>query len=149
MNIVFQEKIKDLENDVPVDVVLTVKATPYGISIEGHVSTDLKLLCDRCLEEYSLHVDSDVNENFVYGSIVPCDKKEYELTEGQFVEELNGKDEIDITDFLYQTIILEIPTQKICKESCEGSEEYKKAISEKFVDERLEVFKSFLENNHN
>jgi len=146
-NITFQEKIKELENDVIVEAVLNVKATDYGVNIEGDVKTDLKLVCDRCLEEYDYYIDVNVDEDFVNESIIPGDQKEYELTNGQFVEELKGRDEIDITNFLYQTIILEIPQKKICKESCSGSEAYKKIISEKFIDERLEVFKTFSENN--
>lgn len=148
MDITFQEKIKELENDIPVDAVLNVSVTGYGVNIKGHVKTDLKLVCDRCIEEYDYNVDVKVDEDFVNENVVAGDQKEYELTKGQFVEELKGREEIDITDFLYQTIILEIPPKKICKESCEGSEEYKKINSEKFIDERLEVFKSFSENNY-
>lgn len=148
MDITFQEKIKELENDIPVDAVLNVAVTGYGVNIKGHVKTDLKLVCDRCLGEYDYNVDVDVDEDFVNESIVSDDQKEYELIKGQFVEELKGRDEIDINDFLYQTIILEIPTKKICKDSCEGSEALQKIKSEKFIDERLEVFKSFSENNY-
>jgi len=146
MNIVFQEAIKELESEVPIDAVLKLTATTFGVNVSGHVTTELKLACDRCLQEFTFHVDVDVNEDFVSESVVPPDKKEYELKERQFVEELDGKDEIDITDFLYQIVILEIPTQKICKDACKGSEEYQKIISEKYIDERLEVFKSFSEN---
>jgi len=148
MNITFQEKIQELENDIPVDAVLNVAVTSYGVNIKGHVKTDLKLVCDRCLGEYDYNVDVDVDEDFVNESIVSVDQKEYELTKGQFVEELRGRDEIDINDFLYQTIILEIPLKKICNDGCEGSEAYKKIKNEKYIDERLEVFKSFSENNY-
>ena len=148
MDIAFQEKIKELENDIPVDAVLNVAVTGYGVNIKGHVQTYLKLVCDRCLDEYDYNVDVDVDEDFVNESIISDDQKEYELTKGQFVEELRGRDEIDINDFLYQTIILEIPPKKICNDSCEGSESYQKIKSEKYIDERLEVFKSFSENNY-
>lgn len=148
MDITFQEKINELENDVPVEAVLNVAITGYGVNIRGHVKTDLKLVCDRCLEEYDYNVDVEVDEDFVNESVVSSDQKEYELTKGQFVEELKGRDELDINDFLYQTIILEIPPKKICKDSCEGSDAYKKINSEKYIDERLEVFKSFSENNY-
>lgn len=148
MNITFQEKIKELENDIKVDAFLNAAVTVYGVKITGHIETDINLQCDRCLEEYTYHVNVEVDEDFVNENIVPPDQKEYELTKGQFVEELKGRDEIDITNFLYQTIVLEIPTQKICKDDCKGSETYQKIISEKYIDERLEVFKSFSENNY-
>jgi len=148
-DIIFQEKINELDNDNPVEATLSIVATSYGVNIKGHVKTKLKLVCDRCLGEYDYNVEVDADEDFVNESIISDDQKEYELTKGQFVEELKGRDEIDITDFLYQTIILEIPFKKICKDSCEGSEAYKKINSEKYIDERLEVFKSFSENNYN
>jgi len=148
LNIIFQETLKELENNIPVEAALIVSVTGFGVNIKGRVETKLKLVCDRCLGEYDYNVDVEVDEDFVNESIVSDDKKEYELTKGQFVEELKGRDEIDITDFLYQTIILEIPFKKICKDTCEGSEAYKKINSEKYIDERLEVFKSFSENNY-
>jgi uncharacterized protein len=149
LEISFSEKIAELDNDAPVQAQLTLKATSVGINIVGHASSDLTLVCDRCLKNYIYHIETDFNEDFVYDNIVPNDKKEFELKEGQFAQELDGKDEIDITDFLYQTIVLEMPIQKLCAEDCEGSEVYKKVISEKIIDERLEVFKRFSENNFN
>lgn len=148
----FHEIIEDLESNLPVHASLKAKASSYGVNISGYVETDINLVCDRCLEEYVYHVEVEVNEDFVNDNIVPEDAKEYELKEGQFAEELKGKNEIDITNFLYQIVILEIPYQKVCKESCEGSEEYKKINSEikdNNIDERLEVFKTFLDNNNN
>ncbi len=150
INISFHEVIKELENDTPVLANLNITATNYGINIKGKVQTELKLICDRCLEEYSYFIDAEIEESFVNESIHPEEQKEYELSKGQFVEELKGREEIDITDFLYQSVVLEIPIKKICNEECEGAKEYKKLISEKMhekIDERLEVFKSFSENN--
>lgn len=147
VSITFQEKLNELETDNTVKAELDIEHKNYGINVSGNVKADIKLVCDLCLEEYDYHIDVDVNEDIVFDSIVPPDQKEYELTKGQFVEELNNREEIDITDFVYQTVILEIPTQKICNDTCEGSEAYQKIKNEKYIDERLEVFKSFSENN--
>lgn len=149
LEIVFQEKIQGVEAEYPVKANLKVSLASYGVNIKGHLETDLQLQCDRCLQNYTYHIGTEFNEDFVNESVVPCDTKEYELTEGQFVDELRDKDEIDISDFLYQTVVLETPTQKICKDTCLGSEAYQKLSSEKYIDERLEVFKSFSENNFN
>lgn len=147
VSINFEEVIDELENNTPVKAILTATVNIYGINLKGRMQTDIKLSCDRCLQEFDYHIDTEINEDFVNNDIVPDDKKEYELKGGEFAEELKGREEIDITDLLYQTAILEIPTKKICKDSCSGSEAYQKIISEKFIDERLEVFKSFSENN--
>jgi len=146
--IYFNEKVDELENDFPVEASLTAKTKACGINIKGNVNTKLKLVCDRCSEEYVYSINVKVDEDFVTDSFINANQKEYELNPSQFVEELQGRDEIDINDFLYQTVILEVPFKKICDESCQGSEALQKAISEKFVDERLEVFKTFSENNY-
>lgn len=147
-DIVFQEIINELGADTKVYAEINIKKTHYGVNITGTVKADVKLQCDRCLEEYIYHVNTNINEDFVNDNIVKGTQKEHELKEGEFVEELQGKDEIDITDFLYQIIILEIPMQKICSTSCIIPEDKEKSISEKNIDERLEVFKYFSENNY-
>ena len=55
--------------------------------------------------------------------------------------DLDGKDEIDIYDLLYQSVILNLPNKKVCGINCnEGlfvsEEEYK------IPDERMSVFKN-------
>jgi len=147
-NIYFNEKIAELESDFPVEANLVAKITTGGVNIQGNVKTQINLTCDRCSQDYVYSINVNVDENFVNESFINAEQKEYELNSSQFVEELQGRDEIDINDFLYQTVILEVPFKKICEESCQGSEALQKAISEKFIDERLEVFKTFSENNH-
>ena len=55
---------------------------------------------------------------------------------------LNGKDEINISDFVYQSVILHIPNKLVCDINCNGSEIVNKYIKTDFTDPRLEVFKN-------
>ncbi len=148
-NISFFERIKDLDNNEEVTAQIQVIATDFGVNITGKVKTNIELQCDRCLALYNFPVDVNINEEFIKDSIVPDYKKDYELTEGHFVEELQGKNEIDLTEFLYQTIILELPNKKLCKEECQGSTELQEINNEDTIDERLEIFKTISENNFN
>lgn len=134
----FHEVIKDLGNDNPVDGYITAKVIPGGIRIEGRVETDLIMECGRCLENYPYHSDVVIEEVFIHGSL-SC-AKEMELTEENFVEELKDRKEIDVTDLIYQTIILNNPSKKLCKEECSGPQDYQELQEEKSIDPRLEIF---------
>jgi uncharacterized metal-binding protein YceD (DUF177 family) len=63
--------------------------------------------------------------------------KEFEIKEGQFITDLNGEEEIDIYDLLYQSVILNFPNKKVCGINCKGKEYLSK---EDNYDPRLEVF---------
>ena len=92
-------------------------------------------------------MDFDVNEMYAKTSLYSEYGGEVELRGDQFVTDLNGANEIDVYDLLYQSVILSLPNKKVCGINCnEGSfitdEEYEP------VDERLEIFKNVnLEDN--
>jgi len=128
---------------------LTVQATDYDINISGNIKAGLVLECDRCLEPYIYNMDIEINEQFINEKIVSGNKKEHELTEGEFVEELGDSKELDIKDLIYQSIILELPNKNLCNPNCLGIKEFQGInvnSSEENIDERLEVFKRFSEN---
>jgi uncharacterized protein len=143
----FDEVISELENDKPVTGTVTVMLTPYGVEVTGSVETDLNLECDRCLKIFPYHLKIDINEELTKENIVNPETKEYEITRGNFVEELKGRKEIDVTDIIYQDIILNIPGKKLCDEKCEGTEELQENKSEKQLDPRMQAFKKFFEEN--
>ncbi|MDD3013072.1 MAG: DUF177 domain-containing protein [Candidatus Gastranaerophilales bacterium] len=144
----FKEVINELENDEPVIGIVTVMLTPYGVEVTGSVETNMTFECDRCMKAYPYHLKIDLNEELIRESIVDSETKEYEITRGNFVEELKGRKEIDVTDIIYQDIILNIPGKKLCDKKCIGSEELQKVKSEKSLDPRMQVFKKFFEKNN-
>lgn len=135
----FHEILSEFNRDKPVVGVITARLIPGGLQIEGHVEVDMIFECDRCLDKYSYHADVDINEIFIRGNLSSA--KEFELTQDNFVEELKDRNEIDVTDLVYQSIILNIPGKKICKEECSGNENFQKLESEQLIDPRLEIFK--------
>ena len=137
----FHEKLKSLENDKMVNGSITVYRTGYGVRVEGHVETDIELECDRCLDVYTYHVNIDIDENFIEGTISADLTKEMELTWENLVEELNGRKEIDITDLVYQSIVINLPGKKLCSDECKGSQEFQSFQEEDKLDPRMEIFK--------
>ncbi|OGI18046.1 MAG: hypothetical protein A2287_08130 [Candidatus Melainabacteria bacterium RIFOXYA12_FULL_32_12] len=139
----FNEVINELGNDQPVDGEVTARLIPSGVQVEGHVETDMMLECDRCMVNYPYHVDVNIDEVFIKGNLSSA--KEIELTQENFVEELKGRNEIDVTDLIYQSIILSIPSKNLCQEECPGTKEFQELQIEKPADPRLEVFKKLSE----
>ncbi|MFH0702610.1 MAG: YceD family protein [bacterium] len=141
----FHETISDLNNNTPINGVIIAYLTSYGVKIEGNIETDMILECDRCLKSYSCHININIDEKFVKDSIILEGTRDLELTNENFVEELDNRSEIDITDLVYQYIILNLPGKKLCYSECPGTEEIQKLKTEKSLDPRLEVFKNILE----
>ncbi len=117
--------------------------TPLGefVSVKGHLSGDINLTCDLCLKDFDYDLDFDVDEMFAKNSVYDGEKQEIEIKDGQFVTDLNGSDEIDIYDLLYQSVILELPNKKVCGINCK-EDFFEKDDSFKVHDERMDVFKT-------
>ena len=125
------------------DIKASLDVTSLGefVSIKGNISGTVKLICDLCLKEYDYELDFDIDEMFAKGSVFDDEKQEVEIKEGQFVTDLNGADEIDIYDLLYQSVILELPNKKVCGINCK-EDFFEKDDSFKVHDERMDIFKT-------
>ena len=135
----FNFEIEELS--AKVDSSLTFKSLGEFIEVVGHVNGEINLECDICLEPYVQKLNFDIDETYAKTTLYGEYGNEVELKNGQFVTDLNGADEIDVYDLLYQSVILSLPNKKVCGINCsEGlfvtDEEYQPA------DERLEIFKN-------
>ncbi len=143
VNIEFSEVIDDLNTAIPVKAILLVKSLDKEyINVTGNVSATLSLECDNCLKKFEKSVSINIDETFVKHSLHEEYKEEVELKEGSFVEELNGAEEIDITDLIYQSVILNLPNKLVCDINCIGEEKIEQYIKKENSDPRLEIFKS-------
>ncbi len=141
MNLQIDEIIKDIDEGTPVKGVVNVMSNGSSITITGNIEADIVLECDRCLKKFTDHIKLNMDETFVKGKIIEDDKSEVELKSENFIEELGNSNEIDVSDLIYQSIILNIPNKKLCDKNCAGSEEYQQLQNQELVDPRLQVFK--------
>ncbi len=135
----FAFEIKELS--AKVDSSLTFKSLGDFIEVSGHVNGEIDVECDVCLTPYKEKLDFDIDETYAKTTLFGEYGNEVELRNGEFVTDLNGADEIDVYDLLYQSVILSLPNKKVCGINCnEGlfvtDEEYQPE------DERLEIFKN-------
>ena len=139
LNITFDDYIEEINCVTPVQAAITLKSLGEFIEAKGHVSGVVKLECDLCLKEFDYSLDFDIDELYAKNSLLDEYGQELELKDGQFVTDLNGADEIDIYDLLYQSVILNLPNKKVCGINCNGDNFLKE---ENLSDPRLDVFKN-------
>lgn len=139
LTIHFDEKIEGLNCVTPIVSDLTILSLGDFIEIKGNVKGTLMLECDLCLKEFEYKLDFDLDEMFAKNVLLEDYGQETELKDGQFVTDLEGADEIDIYDLLYQSVILNLPNKKVCGINCNGDKFLKE---ENLSDPRLDVFKN-------
>ena len=138
----FDEKIEGIDCVEPIHADLCAKSFDEFVQINGHVTGIVNLECDLCLEKFEYKLDFDLDELFSKTSLIKDydnSEKEFELSDGEFVTDLNGENEIDIYDLLYQSVILNFPNKKVCGINCKGKEYL--SMQDNY-DPRLDVFKN-------
>ncbi len=143
LQINFEEFINGIKSNEPIKAELEAVSLGEFIKVTGSVHGSAILECDLCLKEFEYKLDFDIDELFAKNSLIEEYGEETELKEGQFVTDLKGRDIIDITDLLYQSVILDFPNKKVCGINCKGDVfEKDDVLAQNETDPRLEVFKN-------
>ena len=137
----FDDIVEEIPTKGNIQAELELKSLGEFIEVVGEAKLVAKLECDLCLKEYEEEIDFEIEEMYAKSSLMEEYGQDLELKDGQFVTDLNGNDEIDIKDLLYQSVIINLPNKKVCGINCregffETDEEYK------IPDERMEIFKN-------
>ena len=94
----FNEFMEEFGADISAD--LELKSLGEFVEVKGSVQGKLKLICDRCLNEFDYDLDIEIEETFAKHALQDEYSQEFELQRGQFITDLNGEKEIDIYDLL-------------------------------------------------
>ena len=141
----FDEYMEEFGADIHSE--LKLKSLGEFVEVSGNIKGKLKLVCDRCLNEFEYNLDIDIDETYAKYSMQSEYGQELELKHGQFITDLNGEKEIDIYDLLYQSVILALPNKKVCGINCnEGM--FTSYEEEKPLDERMSIFKNITIKNN-
>ena len=146
--------INELELNKPIDVeidedftelkahakgMLNVKSSGDFVFVRGNLGVDIELECSRCLKKYQDVLNIDIDEKYFKGAQTPITSKEHQLKAKDFAQELAGNEEIDLSDLIYQSIIINIPSQTLCDENCKGVKELEKYIKADENLQRIEI----------
>ena len=135
----FNEFMEEFGADISAD--LTLKSLGQFIEVSGTAQGKLKLVCDRCLNEFDYDLDIEIEETFAKQSLQDEYSQEFELQGGQFIIDLNGEKEIDIYDLLYQSVILALPNKKVCGINC-NEDMFMSDENYHEHDSRMDIFKN-------
>ena len=135
----FKEFMEEFGAEISAD--LTLKSLGQFVEVSGTAQGNLKLVCDRCLNEYDYELNIEIEETFAKKSLQDEYSSEFELQRGQFVTDLNGEKEIDIYDLLYQSVILALPNKKVCGINC-NEDMFMSDENYHEHDSRMDIFKN-------
>lgn len=142
LRVEFNDIIKELDENNSIEADITFKLLGNIITATGKIKGQIKSTCVRCLKEFNRKIDINLNEKYMLGSLFNGMDGEIELQENNFLEELGDKNEIDIEDLIYQSVILNSPNQIVCDINCVGDEILEKYVKKDVSDPRLDVFKN-------
>ena len=142
LRVEFEDVIKELDEENSIQADINFKLLGNIITATGKIKGEIKSTCVRCLKEFNRKIDIKLNEKFMLGNLFNGMDGEIELKENNFIEELGDKNEIDIEDLIYQSVILSSPNQIVCDINCVGDEMLEKYVKKEVSDPRLEVFKN-------
>lgn len=141
----FFEIIKEVNPQKEVKATLVAELKGACIEVDGNIEATVEMECDRCLKKFTEVMKIEVKEVFTTTAAFDYSHNEIELKNDNFVVELDNEGQIDVTDLVYQSIILNLPSKKICSEDCEGSEVLQKLTANR-IDPRMAVFQDITKN---
>ena len=140
MHYSFNDCIEELNCHLKAE--LDLKSISGFVEVTGHAKGKIRLTCDRCLNEFDYNLDIDIEETYAKQALQDEYSQEFELKRGQFITDLNGEDEIDIYDLLYQSVILSLPNKKVCGINCNEGMFVSDEDEPEAHDSRMDIFKT-------
>ena len=90
------------------------------VLLKGSVSTEMEMICSRCLEPLLYKVRSNVSSRYVPGEETDSLESEVELRASDIEVEYYSDDRIDLTQAVYDQMMLSLPLVRLCKKDCQG-----------------------------
>ncbi len=111
-----------LEQLTPLRVTGMAELLPHTegeVRIRGKYSVEMGANCDRCLAPARFPIDATFDLFYRPMSFIARDE-EVEIDEGEAELGFYEKDTIDLEDVLREQVLLALPMQRVCDESCKG-----------------------------
>ncbi|MBA3513257.1 MAG: DUF177 domain-containing protein [Pyrinomonadaceae bacterium] len=96
-----------------------ITRTEHKVVVEGEVAAIAEIECDRCLQFLELPIRSDFRLEYITANTYRLLETAELAQEDMTLSIFNGEF-IDVDDMVREQLLLAIPTQAICQESCKG-----------------------------
>lgn len=90
------------------------------VILKGSISTEMEMICSRCLEPLRYKVRSKVSSRYVPGQETDNLDTDVELHASDIEIEYYSDDRIDLTQAVYDQMMLSLPLARLCREDCQG-----------------------------
>jgi uncharacterized protein len=94
-----------------------------SVHLRGHLSADLDLECNRCLEPFTLAVEEELDLFYLpHQAEAEGDEEEdeVELQDREMVVAYHDGVRVDIGEIVREQLILAVPLKRLCREDCRG-----------------------------
>lgn len=103
----------------PVHADLRLTKTGAGVSVRGAFRATVGLACSRCLEPFVLSIDEDFEVQYLPPRELGGEG-ERELSGPELDVVPLADDRIDVGLLLRENLLLSLPVQPVCRETCRG-----------------------------
>lgn len=104
-----------VEEGSDIDLDIRMESVVDGILVTGSVVVDVHGECSLCLDPIDYEMSANIQELFVFEK-APAGGPEDEVDEQYAVED----DSIDLEPALRDAVILQLPFQPVCRDTCHG-----------------------------
>lgn len=118
----FAEQDEDYRVVAPVALAFTIHKDQDRFRLVGSVATALELRCSRCLEPFTLPVDSAFDLRYLpEGTAAPdVDTDDGELADDDTAATFYRDETIDLGDLVREQFYLALPMKPLCRPDCKG-----------------------------
>lgn len=115
-------KIDPEEGTLKKDVCVHGSLSKVGreVFFKGSISTEIEMICSRCLEPLNYQIRSKVSSHYVPGEETGGQESDVELHDSDIEIEAYSDDRIDLTQAVYDQIMLSLPLARLCGTGCQG-----------------------------
>jgi uncharacterized protein len=105
----------------PVHVDMQIHKDKQRFRLVGTVRTRLELSCSRCLEPFSLPIDSSFDLRYLpVEAAGEGSETDREVSEEDLDASVYRDDQIDLNELLREQFYLTLPMKPLCREDCAG-----------------------------
>jgi uncharacterized protein len=117
----FKQFFQGFESLTPIEGSLQVSHRGHFLEVSAQAQTIVTLTCHRCLQQFNHRLNVEFEEIILIRDPSPEPLPlELELQDEELLESLPPSGELDVEDWIYQHLHLEMPRQLPCRPDCEG-----------------------------
>src|SRR5262245_43351376 len=104
----------------PVQVDVQIHKDKERFRLAGTVRTRLELACSRCLEPFTLPIDSEFDLRYLPIEVDSSGAVDREVSDDDLDASVYRDDQIDLNELLREQFYLALPMKPLCRDDCAG-----------------------------